>query len=260
MTTWAVQQFGVPSGSRAARALDSAGKRSADRLAGRTVWCVTSAPEARAAADALNRHLHSIGQPAVAADRLEVSTPESFRPIAQGIDDMLAGVPEAVGGLGAPEQQLCAESVAGSEALMGAGVCPDDVVVLHDSLTAMLAEAVRGRGAHAVWHVQIGGGGHADVAISQALDFLRRYTSGTDAYVITARRRVGPETEVEEIVALMPSAGLVDTKEVVAAGPSGRDDSYQGLGWISMLADVVSGDRNERVGGRLHPRPDVPMR
>lgn len=54
----------------------------------------------------------------------------------------------------------------------------------------------------------------------------------------------------------MPHAGRVELKEVVAAAPR-RPAS---LPWSSALADVVLEDRDEHVGGRLHPRPAVAAR
>ncbi|ADB49085.1 hypothetical protein [Conexibacter woesei] len=44
---------------------------------------------------------------------------------------------------------------------------------------------------------------------------------------------------------------------VVAA--SAPDEPRTGLGWRSLLADVVGNDREEHVGGTLHARPVVPV-
>jgi hypothetical protein len=52
------------------------------------------------------------------------------------------------------------------------------------------------------------------------------------------------------LAAVMPSADLVTVK----AEPDTE------LGWTSVLADVVRGDRDETVGGTLHPRPAVAAR
>jgi hypothetical protein len=39
-----------------------------------------------------------------------------------------------------------------------------------------------------------------------------------------------------------------------------RGARYRDIGWSSLLADVVATDREECVGGTLHPRPAVPAR
>jgi hypothetical protein len=139
-------------------------------------------------------------------------------------------------------------------ALVGGGVRADDVVVLHDALAATLVGPIRERGAHTVWHVQIAGpaGGRL---VSEALRFMREYTSGVDAYLLTWDEDAGHGVVAHEIGALMPSVGVLAAKDVVGAGESSAD-----LAWGCLLADVVHGDRWESVGGRVHVRPVVAAR
>jgi len=113
-------------------------------------------------------------------------------------------------------------------------VRPDDIVVLHHRLTASPAEAIRDRGAHAVWLV---------VA-------PREPAPAIDAYVMTGR--AGDETQV--VAALMPWAGVVTAKETHGGG------TYLDVAWTSLLADVVRMGREECVGGTLHARPAVAAR
>jgi hypothetical protein len=106
-----------------------------------------------------------------------------------------------------------------------------------------------------VWCVHLGAGSAAST--SEALDFLRRFTSGVDAYVLAWLERDPRGDVLERVAALMPSAGIVSAKEfpVRFAG-----DEPRRLAWRMALAEVVRSDRGECVGGTLHPRPEVPAR
>jgi hypothetical protein len=55
------------------------------------------------------------------------------------------------------------------------------------------------------------------------------------------------------MAAVIPCAGIVAIKTV-------RGTDYRDIGWSSLLADVVARDREECVGGTLHPRPSVAAR
>jgi hypothetical protein len=234
MTTLVIERFRPPAGRHERRVLDLRRRRAEDALAGRRVWCASALPDARGPAARLHRYLGE------AADELDVAGDDPLVKLAEQLDRMFhdAGAPPEPPGQDARE--LCATGHDSAEALVGAGVRPGDVVVMHDPLTALLAEAVRERGAHAVWHV------HVDAAapVRSALDFLQPHVEGVDAYVITRRGHVA---------ALIPSASVVVEKEI-------REDAYAGDGWSSALADVVGADRGERVGGMLHARPVVAVR
>ena len=194
MATLVVERFRAPTGARDARALDTARKRIAADLAGRTVWCASAHSEGGAAARQLRGYF-------------------------QWTDEVAAA--------------WCELPDADDAGSLVADVRPDDIVVLHDPLTAAPAEAIRARGAHAVWQV----GAPRDRA------------PAVDAYVIAARTPDGGYL----VAALMPRAGIVAAKEV-------RSDAYRDVGWSSLLADVVRSDRSECVGGTLHARPTVAAR
>lgn len=115
---------------------------------------------------------------------------------------------------------------------LSADVRPDDIVVLHDPLTSAPAEAIRQRGAH--------------VILARSADAP---TSAINAYVFSRATAAGAHL----MVAVIPCAGIVAIKTV-------RGTDYRDIGWSSLLADVVARDREECVGGRLHPRPSVPAR
>lgn len=109
----------------------------------------------------------------------------------------------------------------------------DDIVVLDD---VPLAPEVRECGAHAVVHVRLTSSASAARA------------PAVDAYLLAWSAR-GPLTH--HVAAAMPQAGRVAEKDL-----RGGD----ALAWGSLLADVVSDDREERVGGTLHARPAVASR
>jgi hypothetical protein len=141
-----------------------------------------------------------------------------------------------------------------AQELVAAAVAADDVVVLHDARSAVLARAVRDRGAHAVWHMHVRGGA-PPAAVRDLHALLRASASSVDAFVVTSTQSLGRGRRVERVAALLPSADLVDVKELADAERGGST-----LGWSSALADVIEVDHEDHVGGTLHARPTVPSR
>jgi hypothetical protein len=111
-----------------------------------------------------------------------------------------------------------------------ADVNAGDLVFLHDPGTTRLAQLAREQGAHVVCLLDA--------------DDLPARSAAVDAYVMAWSGRVA---------AVMPAPCLMSLKEV-------ERRLYEDLGWGSLLADIVHSDRDERVGGRLHPRPSVAAR
>jgi hypothetical protein len=216
LTSVFVEHFESRASSRDERATRLARERADDALAGRAVWCAVPLPGG------------------VATSRLEVVAGEPLRRVAEQLDAMLETAIEDVA-LGPAERAICAQATPDVAPV----VRRDDVVVLHDALTALLAQPVREQGAHAVWLVRAGSPPRRPAR--EAWRFLRAYTFGVDAYVMGWGGSVA---------AVMPAAGVVTVKETLQPD----------LGWSSMLADVVDGDRDETVGGTLHPRPAVAAR
>ncbi|MDX6725447.1 MAG: hypothetical protein QOK49_252 [Baekduia sp.] len=259
MTRLELERFERLSTNRAARVRAWAGERAADELAGRTVWCAAASPHGRTAARTLGELLRpSPGD--VAADPLDVSGGEPLRTLARRLDAMLSGGgPPPAAALGAEEAELCAEAAGVAEALMGRAVARGDVVVVHDVLTALLAGAARERGAHTVWHVHATSpdapGAVRGTRVAYA--FLRRYTSAVDAYIMTWPEPAGHGRVVERVAAAMPEVDVVATKEI----PTGDDPGApRTLAWRTALADVVTDDRADHVGGTVRVRPAVAAR
>jgi len=227
-----------------------------DALAERRVWCAAALSSGVREADALRARLATPvdDEPGTHANplRLDVRDDALLRDVAQQLDAMLHGTP-ANARLGAAARAALAEQADAGEPRFADDVAEGDVVVLHDALTAVLAQAVRDRGAHAVWLVDAGRSDRP--AAREAFEFLARFTRGVDAYVVAWSERAGAGRRLEHVAALMPHSGVVELKEVVVGGRM-----PPGLGWSSALANVVVEDRHEHVGGRLHPRPAVAAR
>jgi hypothetical protein len=254
VTRLMIERFDAPGTARDARVRAWFGDHAGDELAGRTVWCAAALPGGRASAQALRTRLRGPGA-VVAADGLDVTANEPLHRLAQQLEQMLVGA-DAAARLGPAEDKLCADGAGGAERLIGGGVGPDDVVVVHDALTALLAEAVRARGAHTVWHVHLGTGSRGGAA-RRALSFLHRYTTPVDAYIMTSSAP-GPRGRiVERVAAVMPAADVLAATEMPA--PAARADQDR-LAWSTVLADIVQADRDEHVGGTRGVRPAVAAR
>jgi hypothetical protein len=244
-----LEHFDPPSSTHAARVRSWASERAADELAGRHLWCAATSARGRSDARALRDRLLTRG--GVAAEPLEVRAAESLRDVVRRLDAMLAGLLDAQASAAAAA--LCAEAAAGGEAALGRGVHAGDVVVVHDSATALAADAARARGAHVVWHMHVDEAGLPGSA-RLTLEFLRRYTSAVDAYVWTSSQRTRTGEVVHRVAAFMPGADVVTAKEIHGSDPHGE------LAWRTALADVVTDDRADHVGGRIHVRPTVAAR
>lgn len=248
VTRLMIERFDAPGTARDERVRTWFGDHADDELGSRTVWCAAALPGTRASADALRACLQAHG--------LQVPAGEPLRRLAERLEDMLMGT-DAQAELGPAERELCAEGAQSAETMMGDAVGRDDVVVVHDAATALLAQAVRERGAHAVWHVHVGGGPAAAAAARRALSFLHGYTAGVDAYIMTWSEPGPRGSVVERVAALMPSADAVAATEMPRP-VSGTEPRR--LAWSTVLADVVQTDHDEHVGGMRSVRPAVAAR
>lgn len=253
MSSLVIEHLDIPAGPRYVRALEGAGERAGDVLAGRTVWCAMSLPSTRRPAEELRVRIDGAG-PGAAAATLRITADEPFLRVAERLENMLDGSVTSWPGLGQAERDAFARAASGVEELFGGGIDVDDVVVVHDALSAVVIQAVRERGAHAVWRVPAGGGSGAT---RQASEFLRRFTRGVDAYILAWRYRDSRGEIVESIGAAMPSAGILAAKEFPTRFSG---DQPRRLAWRMALAEIVRSDRGERVGGTLHPCPTVAAR
>jgi hypothetical protein len=243
MTHLAIEHFGMPSSRREARGLSYTEDSALDGLATRTVWCASGLSSGERSARAM-RELNPV--------ELRVEADEPLLALAEALETMLRGEGRAPASLGPADRELFSAARANSETLVGEQVRADDVVVLDDPLTAALAEAVRERGAHVVWYLEMQGG-PARPASMEARLFLRDYTEAVHARVTAWRG--GAE---QHVVAVIPSVNVLAVKEAEEA--PGSDIPPDRLLWASTLAEVISTDRAETVGGTLHARPAIATR
>jgi hypothetical protein len=124
------------------------------------------------------------------------------------------------------------------------------VVVLNDPIAAALALAIRERGAHAVWQASIGSWEGNAVA---AWRFLHQTHPPLDAYVTGWRSAGVPSPGRTGIAAYISARRVIEAKDADAGN---SDQPNENLVWTTALADVVTEDRAERVGGQA-PRPPV---
>lgn len=213
MTSFRIEHL-EPGSIRATRAVRFTREQAQDQLAGRTVWCGVEAP----------------GTSATRA--LEVPADAGLREVADRLDAALLDAANGVR-LGAAERALCAQAAE----LVTAQVARDDIVLLHDSVSTLLAMAIREHGAHTVWVMSAGSGAPRH----RSPGSLPAVKSAFDAFIATWQQAVA---------AVLPCSGVITVK----TGPDAE------LDWNSVLTDVVDGDRQEMVGGTHHARPAVAPR
>src|ERR1700727_2058694 len=126
VTTLVLEQFAAPDSDRGIRRLELTRRRAAEELAGRTVWCVSSLRAGRRAADALRRRLRALPDDGLSSRGIRMREGQTLTRVTENGDELL-----------------------GSEVQAG------DLVVLHDPLAAALADAIRARGAHAIWRLPV---------------------------------------------------------------------------------------------------------
>jgi hypothetical protein len=234
--------------------LSIAGARAADGLAGRTVWCATALPGARSAARTMQSFFDDTAG-GLAAERLDVPAQPPLMELAERLERMLGGHPSRQP-LGWAEHELFREAAGDGDGLVGRSVGPEDVVVVHDALSALLVQAVRERGAHAVWRITVAAPSR-EAAAAQARAFLNDFTGAVDAYMLSWSEPAMQGGFVDRVAALIPRAGVATAKEI----PVRHDDAgTREVAMRSVLADVVQGDRSDTVGGTVHARPAVAAR
>jgi hypothetical protein len=253
VTRLVIEQFHTPDTHRRARRLESVRRRAAERLAGRSIWCLAAARTEEAAADALEHCLRSAHDDRVAPHRTLLELGEPLQSLMERLDAMLRGATMLSAALGPVDQDAYRKGRQDGDTLLPGDVQAGDVVVLHDPIAAALAQPIRDRGAHAIWSTSIGRGR----AASAAWRFLHRSSPALDAYVIAWRSGPTAPQSHAGVAAYIAAAGVVSAKEVDVKGP-GSD--YKEIGWATLLADVVREDRAERVGGTVHARPSVAAR
>lgn len=136
-------------------------------------------------------------------------------------------------------------------ALIAVHVRTGDVVVIRDRTAIGVGRLVRECGAHVIWDRRVptrrsGSAGDLPPHRTEAPTLDAWLTAWS-----TANRAP------RGLAAFIGAPGILSAKEMGAGAP---DDSYEQLGWRSLLADIVREDRAERVGGTVAARPFVAAR
>ncbi len=247
MTTWTVEPLRTAT-SRGARMLELARRRAEDELAGRTVWCVAALPAGREPAWALRASLHLREDSGVAVSCLELFASEPLAELAERLEAMLRGADAARDRLSEADDGTYAGACLEGDTLLGDAVMPEDVVVLHDALAAVTADAARERGAHVAWRIDASSASQPGAAAA-AWDFMRPYTRGIGGYV---GAWPAPREHGGRIGSALPATGALSGWDV--------GSGEMPVGWSSALAALVHDDRHETVGGTIHARPAVAVR
>jgi hypothetical protein len=146
--------------------------------------------------------------------------------------------------LGAEQQEIYAGASRDGETLIGGAVRHDDIVVISDPFVAVLAEAVRERGALVVWQLELC---PRRAAVARAWSFIERASPPIDAYVTSWSTPLPGGRVQSGVAAFIAGADTVAAKEQkTAAGDPPWDEK---LGWSRLLGDIVRAGREEHVGG-----------
>ena len=155
----------------------------------------------------------------------------------------------------AEQQEIYAGASRDGETLIGGAVRHDDVVVISDPFVAVLAEAVRERGALVVWQLELC---PRRAAVARARSFIERSSPPIDAYVTSWSTPLPGGRVQSGVAAFIAGADTVAAKEQkTAAGDPPWDEE---LGWSRLLGDIVRAGREEHVGGIVHARPAIAVR
>ena len=127
-----------------------------------------------------------------------------------------------------------------------------DILVIRDAAAIGVSRMARECGAHVIWDRRLmprRSGSTVGVPPS------RRQALAPDAWLTawTTGGRGAPR----RLAAFIGAPSILSAKEM---GGGAADDSYEQLGWTSLLADIVREDRAERVGGTVATRPLVAPR
>lgn len=180
MTSLVIEQFHTPDTHRRARRLESVRRRAAERLAGRSVWCIAAALTEEAAADALEHCLRAAHDDGVAPHRTLLRLGEPLQGLMERLDAILGGVTTLGSALGPVEEDAYQRGRQDGDTLLPGELQAGDVVVLEDPIAAALAQPIRDRGAHAIWSTSIG---RWETGVSAAWRFLHRLRPALDAYI-----------------------------------------------------------------------------
>jgi trehalose synthase len=192
----------VIGGERQAR-LVGAADQFRQRLAGRTVWNVSSTAVGGGVAEMLRVLVGYIQDLDIPVRWRVISGDAEFFVITKRLHNQIHG--EAAGGpLGGAAADHYARMLAANAIGLLDEIRPGDLVLLHDPQTAGLAAALSSAGARVAWRCHIGVDWEND-ATRAGWDFLRPHLGSADGYVFSRREYVPPWIPSEKVWIIPPS-------------------------------------------------------
>ncbi|GAA2039544.1 glycosyltransferase [Terrabacter terrae] len=218
--------------------LKTAADRAAHRLAGRTVWNVSSTERGGGVAEMLQT-LVAYGQGAGVRTRWVVVTgDERFFTVTKRLHNLIHGFSGDGAELDADDESHYREVLARNLEGWEEQVRPGDIVLLHDPQTVGLAGALRALGAQVIWRCHIGSD-RADGHSSRAWDFLRPFVEDADAYVFSRREYAPAWLPASRVWVIPPSLDPFSAKNAPMT-----EESVRGALHRAGIVERLDGDGN----------------
>ena len=257
----------VIGGERQARLVQAADEFR-QRLAGRTVWNVSSTAVGGGVAEMLQVLVGYVQDLDIPIRWMVITGDAEFFVITKRLHNQIHG--EAAGGplSGADAGHYARMLAANAVELLGQ-IRPGDLVLLHDPQTAGLAAALASAGARVAWRCHIGVDWEND-ATRAAWGFLRPYLAAAEGYVFSRREYVPPWVPGHKVWVIPPSIDPFSPKNqplddgtvlailarigvLEGAAPNGRASFVRSDGGAGVVA------RPAGITGEGRPGPGDPL-
>jgi trehalose synthase len=257
----------VIGGERHAR-LVGAADQFRQRLAGRTIWNVSSTAVGGGVAEMLQALVGYVEDLDIAIRWMVITGDAEFFVITKRLHNQIHG--EAAGGplSGADAGHYARMLAANAVELLGQ-IRPGDLVLLHDPQTAGLAEALASAGARVAWRCHIGVDWEND-ATRAGWSFLRPHLATADGYVFSRREYVPSWVPSGKVAIIPPSIDPFSPKNqyldddtvrailarigvLEGAAPNARTSFLRGEGDMGVVT------RSAGITGEGRPGPTDPL-
>lgn len=200
--------------------LSEAGRRTAEALAGRTVWNVSSTERGGGVAEMLQT-LVGYGRGAGIDTRWFVITgDERFFSVTKRLHNLLHGFRGDLDHLDPADQDHYRDVLARNLEGWQGQVRPGDIVLLHDPQTAGMAQGLREHGAHVIWRSHIGSD-RTNAYTDRGWAFLRPFIESAEACVFS-RKEYAPPWLTPQVTVVPPSLDPFSAKNAPMAPHSIR--------------------------------------
>ena len=235
----------------------------AQRLAGRTVWNISSTATGGGVAEMLHVLVGYIQDTGIDIRWLVMGGDSAFFTITKRIHNRLHGVAGDSGNLGPGEAEFFQRVAQSNVASFGSRIREGDVVILHDPQTLGMAGRLVALGAHVVWRCHVGREG-SNPWTDQAWFFLRPHVAVCEAYVFSQPEYAPSWMPASKVRVIPPSIDPFSPKNeemspndvtrtlrrIGLLAPSGSDSpitftrSDGSFGLIERRASIVAEERS----------------